>query len=292
MNLLITDSGLGGLSVCANLVANLTSIVLEDNFDIKYINAVPEQDYGYNRMPSRVEKIKYFDQFLSTVSQKYQPDYIYVACNSLSVLMKETTIYISKKIPVLGIVETGVELLMAHYIPEITNIVILAAPTTIAENTYHKKLVAEGIPADMIISQACPELANTISNDPAGGMISNLVARYISTAMEKIISTSERFLIYLGCTHYGYRRDIFKQELEKYQRPYKIINPNDAVTIDLFPAKNIYHSKGKTGLVNVEFITSYPIPEREIATLSNYLNNVSPTTVHALQNYILDHNLF
>lgn len=292
MNLIITDSGLGGLSVCANLVADLSSTTLDEDFDIKYINAVPEKYYGYNRMPNRAEKIKVFDQFLSVISHKYEPDYIYVACNSLSVLMKETTIYKSKNIPVLGIIETGVELLMAHYIPEITKIVILAAPTTIAENTYHEKLVAEGIPADTIISQACPELANTISNDPAGGMISNLIAEYLSTAMEKITSTCERYLIYLGCTHYGYRRDIFKQELEKYPRLFKIINPNDAVTINLFPAKNNYHSKGKTGRVNVEFITSYQIPKREIATLSNYLKNVSPTTVYALQNYILDHELF
>jgi len=292
MKLVITDSGLGGLSVCANLAANLSNKMLGENYEIQYINAVPEKDYGYNRMSDRTEKIKVFDQFLSTVSHKYRPDYIFIACNSLSVLLKETTLYRSKNIPVLGIVDTGVELLMAHYRPKTTNIIILAAPTTIAENTYHEKLIAEGIPANRIISQPCPELANTISNDSAGSMIGNLVSRYLSNALDKSTATCDRYLIYLGCTHYGYRQDIFKQEMDKYQRPYEIINPNDAVTIDLFPAKNISHSTSKPGQVNIKFITSYPIPKREMVNLSNYLKNISSATVNALKNYILDRDLF
>ena len=57
MNLVITDSGLGGLSVFAQLMRFLkdrassgNSANLVDNLNITYVNAVPSNERGYNSM--------------------------------------------------------------------------------------------------------------------------------------------------------------------------------------------------------------------------------------------------
>ena len=53
MPLLITDSGLGGLSLLGRLTVELESIRIgkpEMGMNIIYVNAVPRDKYGYNDM--------------------------------------------------------------------------------------------------------------------------------------------------------------------------------------------------------------------------------------------------
>ena len=63
-------------------------------------------------MPSREVKLQTFDRFLQSVTGRYAPDLIYVACNTLSVLLPDTPYFHKAVIPVKGIVETGAELLV------------------------------------------------------------------------------------------------------------------------------------------------------------------------------------
>ena len=60
MHIVITDSGLGGLSVCAQLIKLLKKFSVPENSDtpkfylkITYVNAVPSNDSGYNKMPKK-----------------------------------------------------------------------------------------------------------------------------------------------------------------------------------------------------------------------------------------------
>jgi len=71
MNLVITDSGLGGLSVCAKLMALLkenagsgNSANPVDGLKISYINAVPANERGYNSMSGKAEQISTFEKIL------------------------------------------------------------------------------------------------------------------------------------------------------------------------------------------------------------------------------------
>ena len=53
MSLLITDSGLGGLSMLAHLVLELETKMIGEagsKMKIVYLNAVPRNHYGYNDM--------------------------------------------------------------------------------------------------------------------------------------------------------------------------------------------------------------------------------------------------
>src|SRR5687767_12596987 len=102
MHILITDSGVGGLSVCAYAERLVRTRGFKEPVRLTFANAAPENDYGYNSMPSREVKLQTFDRFLRNVTERYAPDFIYVACNTLSVLRPDLK----------GIVETGAELLL------------------------------------------------------------------------------------------------------------------------------------------------------------------------------------
>ena len=72
MNIVITDSGLGGLSVCAKLAYLLKNYSdpakLDSNFcdtKITNVNAVPSNNRGYNMMPGKIEQIETFEKIIS-----------------------------------------------------------------------------------------------------------------------------------------------------------------------------------------------------------------------------------
>ncbi|MFH1852668.1 MAG: hypothetical protein ABIA75_10015 [Candidatus Neomarinimicrobiota bacterium] len=293
IKLVITDSGLGGLSICADLVRRIQAIEPAENVTIKYINAVPENDRGYNSMSSRQEKISTFRNFLARVDELYAPDSIYIACNSLSVIYPETGHAGDSLTPVRGIVDTGVGLLRSAFDTEAgQGILIFATPTTVDEGTYGKKLIAAGIPPAAIISQACPELANTISNDPGGQQVYDLILEFAQEAMTKAARSFDRYLVYLGCTHYGYRQELFETVFSVLKTPARIVNPNRSAYQEILTLRPRPDEDERPGRVTVEFITRYPIPQREIYTLSMYLSNISPETVTALQNFTLKTDLF
>src|SRR5436305_7989338 len=99
MHILITDSGVGGLSVVAYAEQFVRTRGFTEPVRLTFANAAPANDYGYNSMPSREAKVETFDRFLRNVSARFSPDLIYVACNTLSVFLPEVTV------PAKGIIE-------------------------------------------------------------------------------------------------------------------------------------------------------------------------------------------
>jgi hypothetical protein len=133
---------------------------------LTFANAAPENDYGYNAMPSREAKLETFDRFLRNVTARYAPDLIYVACNTLSVLLPDTPYAQHPPTPVKGIVETGVALSCASCEASPESIaIVFGTQTTIDAGTYPRLLQQRGIAPERIVSQACPGLADTISED-------------------------------------------------------------------------------------------------------------------------------
>ncbi|MDQ3279984.1 MAG: hypothetical protein M3Q69_01060, partial [Acidobacteriota bacterium] len=112
MHILITDSGVGGLSVVAYAERFVRTHGVHEPVHFTFANAAPANDYGYNSMRSREEKIETFDRFLRNVNARFEPDSIYVACNTLSVLLPDTPFFTNAPVPVQGIVETGATLLV------------------------------------------------------------------------------------------------------------------------------------------------------------------------------------
>ena len=293
MKILLTDSGLGGLSICANIIQNINRMDAFpiDTIDIKYVNAVPKMYDGFNLIKPYSKQVSMFNQFLNNVSNKYSPDSIIIVCNSLSAIYPKTDFAKTSDINVEGIIQLGTDLIFKEYNNTQDGIIILGAETTIKENIYQKELVKLGISADNIVSQACPNLANTISNDETGELVKKLIDKYLSITLDKMFDSNENILVYLGCTHYGYRDELFDEYFAEKGISYSIINPNESFFERIFPKVG---SSIKYDAIDstVEFISHYPIPNQEIKTITKFLNDISPETVFALQNFTVDDELY
>jgi glutamate racemase len=294
MHILITDSGVGGLSVCAYLEHYLRTQGTTEPVRLTFVNAAPSNEAGYNAMASRQQKVDYFDRFLQRVADKYSPDLIYVACNTLSVLLADTGFAKASTIPVRGIVEAGGHRLLREMeqSPEATA-VIFATVTTIAEQAYPKLLQGHGIGAERIISQACPNLADVISEDRQGALALERIEHFVQAALGQSDGRAKACLVYMGCTHYGYRKELFQSAFDRLGVQAAVLNPNELVLDDLLPQD--WRSTAKRageGDIAVEFVTRYKIPEAAIETISFFLNPVSPKTIAAFRHYTYAPDLF
>jgi glutamate racemase len=294
MHILITDSGVGGLSVCAYAEQFLRTHDVGQSVKLTYVNASPKNDFGYNSMGSREEKIENFDRFLNIISAEYSPDSLYIACNTLSVLFPDTKFSRIERVPVRGIVETGVNRLLRDLdrFPR-SMVAIFGTVTTIEEGTYQNLLKHHGIDEDRVISQACPSLADTISEDRQGSSAKRKIEGYVDAAIEKTTLPVAHHLTYLACTHYGYRKGYFAETFEERGINTDVLNPNEFVIDDIF-GKYGRKTDKKDGEhdVEIEFITRYEIPETALETIAFFLDDISPKTVRAFTNYTRLPDLF
>ena len=111
IKILITDSGLGGLSVAAEIEKIITNAHMFKEAEIIFVNALPDANFRYNSMPDESTKVKFFDKTLIGMEQWFHPDIIFIACNTLSVVYPESEYYKHGNIPVVGIVDLGVNLI-------------------------------------------------------------------------------------------------------------------------------------------------------------------------------------
>jgi glutamate racemase len=269
MHIVITDSGVGGLSVVAYAERFVRTQGFAEPVRLTFANAAPANDYGYNAMPSRAAKIETFDRFLRSVTQRFAPDAIYVACNTLSVLLPE----VQAPVPIKGIIETGVALLLRALDDPRSVAMIFGTQTTIDSGVYPRALEERGIAAARIVSQACPGLADVISEDREGSKAKAEIERWIAAAMAKLPAAGAPVVACLACTHYGFRKEFFEEALPV------VINPNESAVDDLCDRGGAVHD------VEVRFVTRYVIPPATVDTLTWLLGDISPRTVAALQSF-------
>jgi glutamate racemase len=291
MHILITDSGVGGLSVCAYTERFVRTHGFTEPVRLTFANAAPENDYGYNSMPTREVKLETFDRFLRNVTDRYAPDVIYVACNTLSVLLPDTSYVRSAAIPVKGIVETGAELLRRELEADPRAVaLIFGTQTTIDAGAYPALLEARGVDPARIVSQACPGLADTISEDREGLRTRAEIVHWVGAALAKMGRTDRPVVACLACTHYGYRKELFAGALADAGIAATVVNPNEQAVGDLFGTGLATVPTNRD--VAVEFVTRYAIPPATLEALTWFLSDISPTTVAAMKSFVHVPDLF
>lgn len=291
MHILITDSGVGGLSVCAYAERFVRLHGFTGPVRLTFANAAPANDYGYNSMRSREEKLETFDRFLRNVTERFVPDMIYVACNTLSVLLHDTPYVQQATVPVRGIVETAVELLLNELQRDRSSVaIVFGTQTTIDAGTYARILEERGIERARIISQACPGLADVISEDREGTKTREEIRRWVRAAVEKMQNGDAPVVAALACTHYGYRTDVFAAAFDERGIRAAVVNPNEAAVDDLFGTEPRPGAKNRE--VAVQFVTRYAIPDATVEALTWFLNDISPPTVEAMRNFVHLPDLF
>lgn len=291
MHILITDSGVGGLSVCGYAERFIRTHGSAEPVRLTFANAAPANDYGYNSMPTRKEKIETFDRFLTNVTNRFPPDLIYVACNTLSVLLHDTPFARSGAVAVKGIVGTALALMLNELEANPESVgVIFGTQTTIDAGTYARLLGEHGIAPHRIISQACPGLADVISEDREGSKTRAEIDRWVAAALSQHARRPEKVVAALACTHYGYRQDQFAAAFASAGLQAKVIDPNARAVDDLFGVDA--QSGDDNREVTVQFVTRYAIPPSTLETLTFFLGEISPVTVAALHRFELIPDLF
>ena len=296
MKIVITDSGLGGLSVAATLFENLKAGKSPGAAELLYVNALPETGRGYNTMSDTGQKVRMFDNVLHGIARRFNPDLIAIACNTLSVIVNKTDYYRKHSQQIIGIVETGINSFMNDTGQDKNgHIIIFGTETTIETGVHRTLLVRNGIPETMIISQICPGLASAIEKDYKSDETRQLVEKFVKSALQELGTKNYNIYIYLACTHYGY----IKHEFEKSFRragimQFVIFDPNSSMANFLSDKINSTTEckPKKAEPVEIQIYSRCTILPEEIASISTLIKADSPDAARALQNYIIESDLF
>jgi glutamate racemase len=286
----VLDSGLGGLSICAEMERDLRSHLLFIQVSLIYFNVWPEQGRGYNSLESAAERIEVFDRALESVSA-FRPDMILIACNTLSVLYHRTLFSSNTRIPVIDIVDFGVDMIYDRLLSTPgSQVLILGTRTTIEEKVHQQKLVQKGIDARRILAQACHGVATEIEKDPKGAAVAQLIGVYMKEAVPKL-DNHNMVYVALCCTHFAYSGDLFKEKLsDRLSAEIALLNPNTAMSG--FFLANARPRSFATAEVNVELISKIVLDQEKMRSMADAVRNTSETTAAALLDYRFQPNLF
>jgi glutamate racemase len=291
LSLLIADSGMGGLSICADIVSGLQERRSYRSVAVTYFNAWPEQDRGYNLLPGMAERIRVFDRALDGML-RFDPDRILIACNTLSALYPDTPFSRKAHVPVTDIIGFGVEQMHAYLCARAeSRVILLGTPTTIEAGTHRARLVGRGIDAGRIVCQPCDRLAGEIEKAPEGATVRAMIEDYVGQAAEKFPNRRLPVAASLCCTHYGYSRSLLEAALRaRFEGPITILDPNkamsEAVLADLAP-------RGHQDIrIDLEVVSRIVWSDEKIASIARLLEAKSPLTAGALRQYRHDPDLF
>ncbi len=296
MRIVITDSGLGGLSIAAKLYEAIKANASTGHVRVIFANALLANSKGYNTFSDTEEKLRIFDRALRGFRKHLAPDRLAIACNTLSVLYEDTAFARNAKVPVMDIVSIGVEAFrekfqtLAEY-----NLILLGTETTIESGQHFRKLQEHGIASERIIPRSCPHLASEIEKEPGGRKTGNIVFNSLSSAQKRIKTGDLPTLIYLACTHYAYiEEQIKKTARELGYHDVHVFDPNDAMVAAMFSkldGASALRNKS-AGTVSIEVVTRTPFLGIEVKSIGNLLQFVSADTVKALQHHIVQEDLF
>lgn len=278
--IIVCDSGLGGVSVAANLILQNISPNCEpkDNYEIIYFNAFPSLQFGYNDLPTLLDKEKIFRNALEGM-KIFKPELCIIACNTLSIIYNSLSNWYKPEFPVVGIVETATNSMMKFLQESLENkVVILGTKTTIESCVYQDLLLEKGISSNQILQLACPNLAKNIERLP------NLEANreQIKSFCQKIsqMDINNHTALAFCCTHYGYVSKIWQEEFYNATKlSCTIINPND-----------YFNFNGN--IVDFSFHSRIPLSNDTKNTFINMYKNNVPKISNAIQNAIANEGLF
>lgn len=288
----VVDSGLGGLSILAEAANRMEKTRIFRRVEFVFYNALFSSSGGYNTLTSKKEKIDIFNSALQSLYKKYSPDMILIGCNTLSVLLRDTDFYRRASLPVIGILETGVDIITEKIKTyPVSEVIITGTQTTIYEESHRKKLMERGVSGDRIHTQACPELVTFIEKDRRGEDTEMLILAYLDEAVQKMDRVPDPLLVSLNCTHYGYSLELWKRALKELDiQNAVILDPNISFVDDfLETAPTERFSRAE---ISVSVVSMIKIGEEQIKSIGEWLKERSHQAAEALENYELKPDLF
>jgi len=292
ITIVITDSGLGGLSVVADAAEKFSKHPTFKRVNLVFVNALFSDQFGYNGLQTRGEKLKVFSSALQSMQDGYAPDIILVACNTLSVLIPDTEFVKTSEVPVVGIIADGVEQIAEQLgdNPSARNI-IFATKTTVDEGTHKKLLLEQGFTDAQVITQSCPQLTLHIEQGYDSEYTEMLIDAYVDEALSRMSDTGGPLSVSFNCTHFGYSLDFWK--LAFSSRGVEVaafLDPNKMMIDFMLP--ETLQKRYPQSDVSVKVVSMIEIPQDRQDSIGRWLHAVSPVTETALYDYELNAELF
>ena len=230
MRAAVFDSGVGGLTVVKSLLENK---LFEE---IIYFGDTARVPYGVKDKNTIVryslEALEFFKNF--------DVDILIVACNSVSAYALEE-LRANTKIPVIGVIESGVKALENKISSKDSNILVIGTNATINSNRYEvalKKLEYKNI-TSIATGLFVPIVEEGIYT---GEILNSIMNHYFSTlkGIDAVI---------LGCTHFP----LIEDEISKYLNNAITIHSGDAI-VDFLKLE--YNCVNKFDTTNIKFFAS------------------------------------
>ncbi|SNZ02672.1 glutamate racemase [Persephonella hydrogeniphila] len=215
MSIGIFDSGIGGLTVFKEISREFPQA------DIYYLGDTARVPYGNK---SKETVIRYSIEAANYL-RSFGIDALIIACNTASSYALDT-LKESLDIPVIGVVEPGVETALRY--TENKKVGVIGTSATIRSNSYRFLLEKENIE---VFQKACPLFVPLVEEGIVDGEIAELIIKeYLEELVKKGIDT-----LILGCTHYP----LLKKTIEKIYPHLKIVDSSQAIT-DFLHRENLY----------------------------------------------------
>lgn len=288
----LTDSGLGGLSICAALARRLSVAAENRPVRLTYVNAWPEPGRGYNDLPDIETRAAVFDGALAAM-MAFRPGLILIACNTLSVVYERTAFSRAPAAPVAGIIDAGVDL-FAEALGRKPDapLVLFGTRTTIGSGEHVRRLALRGVDAGRVLPVACHGLAGAIDKDPGAPDLAGLVDECVGRALRGRTPGGPLFAG-LACTHYGYVADLFRASFDRHNVTVtEILDPNRSLVDALVPAGPGPGPGGARAVLQVEVVSKVELPLAQRQAVADRLHPESTRTASALLVYSFRPELF
>lgn len=291
-HLVVTDSGLGGMAVCAGVERALRQEGVQAPPRITYVNAWPEEGRGYNDLPDIAARAEAFDRALAAIDGM-APDLVVIACNTLSIVYEHTAHRGRADVPVRGIVDAGVELFAGTLRDDPAGaLVLIGTRTTIESGVHANALSWRGVGAGRVSGASCHGLATAIEADPCGEATNRLIDACCLGAAA-VAPQGEPLYVGLCCTHYGFVAERIALETSRHARRAVItLDPNAHLVRDV--ARSVRRAgspvPGPEARVQVLSKVRLSGPSRE--GIARMVDEESPATARALRDYVHVPGLF
>jgi len=281
----ITDSGLGGLLICAELEGRLRESGSLGAARLVYVNAWPDAGHGYNDLRDLPARAAVFDRALSAMTA-FRPDLVLIACNTLSVVYEATAFSRAPAVPVKGILEAGTDLFHEALGRDPDGVLILfGTRTTIGSGEHVRRLIALGVDPRRLVAEPCHGLAAVIDKDPDSPDVAGLVDACVLRALPRVLPAGTLYAG-LACTHYAYVSEVFESSMARHGgAKVMALDPGlrllDGLMDGLPPRAD---ARGETSIA-VEVVSKVELPEAQRRAVARRLELFSPGTARALLQY-------
>jgi len=193
---LVFDSGVGGLSICREIIARTAQL------ELHYLSDNAAFPYGEKTAEQLIDRAS---RVLLSACEQLNPDIVVIACNTASTVVLPS-LRTQLSIPIVGVVPA---IKTAAAICKSNTFALLATPGTVNRD-YTQQLINEHAASHQVIRVGSSQLVKHIEAHIHGDAIDS---DYLLTVVKQLtdqVGGDKIDTVVLGCTHFPLISDYFK----------------------------------------------------------------------------------